>query len=165
MPCSPGHIQRENPGCGGAEGDRKIAESQPPLYAYLRAQPCAGTYAFQVPADSRHGRESREAWMAVRFVPVTLQRRHSDEPPSLRLYAVEAREIQPPPGQMPIHWRLLTTHPIRSLEAALEIRHWRIEMLFAILKQHGLALEATQLASVAAIKRLCMLSLGAAVRI
>jgi len=78
---------------------------------------------------------------------------------------VEAREIQPPPGQTRIHWRLLTTHPIRSLEAALEIRHWRIEMLFVILKQHGLALEASQLASVAAIKRLCMLSLGAAVRI
>lgn len=154
--------------------NRKITESPQPLYAYLSQQPCAGTYAFQVAADTRHGREPREAWMAVRFVPVTIQRpprlRHSDYPPSLQLYAVEAREIQPPPGQTPIHWRLLTTHPIRSLEAALEaIRwyswRWHIEQLFAILKQHGLDLESTQLASVAAIKRLCMLSLGAAVRI
>jgi hypothetical protein len=154
--------------------NRKIAESQHPLYTYLSAQPCAGTYAFQVPAETRHGRESREAWMAVRFVPVTIQRpprlRHSDYPPSLQLYAVEAREIQPPPGQTPVHWRLLTTHPIRAIEAALEVIRWyswrwHIEQLFAILKQSGLNLEATQLESVPAIKRLCMLSLGAAVRI
>ena len=157
-----------------ASRNRKIAESQHTLYAYLSEPPCMGTYAFQVPADTRHGRESREAWMAVRFVPVTIQRpprlRPTDYPPSLPLYAVEAREIQPPPGQTPIHWRLLTTHPIRSIEAALEVIRWyswrwHIEQLFAILKHSGLDLEATQLESVAAIKRLCMLSLGAAVRI
>ena len=154
--------------------NRKIAESPQTLYAYLSQQPCAGTYAVQVPSDPRHGREPRDAWMSVRFVPVTILRpprlRHSDYPLSLPLYAVEAREIQPPAGQKPIHWRLLTTHPIRSLEAALQVIRWyswrwRIEQLFAILKQHGLNLESTQLESVAAIQRLCILSLGAAVRI
>ncbi|NEQ47890.1 MAG: IS4 family transposase [Leptolyngbya sp. SIOISBB] len=157
-----------------ARRNRKIAESQQTLYAYLSEQPCAGTYAFQVTADTRKSREAREAWMAVRFVAVTIQRparlRHSNYPPSLQLSAVEAREIQPPSGQKPIHWRLLTTHPIRSLETALQaIRwyswRWQIEQLFAILKQHGLDLESTQLESVAAIKRLCLVSLGAAVRI
>ncbi len=83
---------------------------------------------------------------------------------------MEAREIQPPSGQTPILWRLLTTHPIQSLEAALGVMRWYrwrwpIEQLFALLKQRGLDLEATQLESVAATKHLSLLSLGAAVRI
>jgi hypothetical protein len=41
---------------------------------------------------------------------------------------------------------------------------WRIEQLFATLKQAGLNLEATQLESVAAIQRLTVLALGVAVR-
>lgn len=154
--------------------DRKLCESQQKLYRYLSQQPCEGTYAFTVMADSRKGRVQREAWMSVRFAPVTIQRpqrlQQSEYAPSLRLYGVEAREIQAPNGQTPVHWRLLTTHPIRSLEQALQVIRWytwrwQIEQLFAVLKQHGLDLESTQLESVVAIKRLCLLSLSAAVRV
>ncbi|MBW4623290.1 MAG: hypothetical protein KME17_28520 [Cyanosarcina radialis HA8281-LM2] len=42
---------------------------------------------------------------------------------------------------------------------------WRIEQLFATLKQGGLNLEATQLESGKAIQRLCLLALSAAVRV
>lgn len=42
---------------------------------------------------------------------------------------------------------------------------WRIEQLFAILKQAGLNLESTQLESVAAIERLTILALSAALRV
>lgn len=41
----------------------------------------------------------------------------------------------------------------------------QLEHLFVLLKQHELEHESTQLVSVAAIKRLCLLSLGAVVRI
>lgn len=154
--------------------DRKIEESSHTLYGYLRQQPCAGTYAFTVMGDRRKGRMQREAWMAVRFTPVTLKRpsrlRHSDDPPTLRLYAVEAHEVQPPPTQTAIHWRLLTSHPVHTLETALQMIRWytwrwQIEHLFAVLKQGGLNLEATQLESVSAIKRLCLFALAAALRI
>lgn len=92
-----------------------------------------------------------------------------DYPPSITLYAVEATEVNPPPGQEAIHWRLLTTHRVVCIEQALQVIEWyrwrwRIEQLFATLKQAGLNLEATQLESVAAIQRLTVLALGVAVR-
>ena len=62
---------------------------------------------------------------------------------------MEVEEICPPTGQEPIHWRLLTTHDLLSLEQALQVIEWykwrwRIEQLLATLKKAGLNLEATQ---------------------
>jgi hypothetical protein len=56
-----------------------------------------------------------------------------DYPPSLTLYAIEAKEVNPPAGQAPIHWRLMTTHPVVAIEQALQVIQWycwrwRIEM-------------------------------------
>jgi len=154
--------------------DRSIAQSSKMLFDYLSAQPCQGTYHFTVAADKRKGRSQREALMAVRFVPVTLERpkrlQDTDYPPSVSLYAVEACEVQPPPGQSPIHWRLLTTHPVMILEQALQVIQWygwrwQIEQLFAILKGGGFNIEATQLESGRGIQRLCVLALAAAVQV
>ncbi len=72
-----------------------------------------------------------------------------DYPESVTQIAVEVEEICPPAGQEPIHWRLLTTHDVMSIEQALPVIEWykwrwRIEQLFAALKKAGLNLEATQ---------------------
>jgi hypothetical protein len=67
-------------------------------------------------------RTARRVTLAVRFCPVTLRqpRRGADrrDPPQLSLNLVEAREIDPPPGEDPIVWRLLTTHAATSLAEA-----------------------------------------------
>ncbi|GAB4338197.1 MAG: hypothetical protein OHK0047_28320 [Leptolyngbyaceae cyanobacterium] len=112
--------------------------------------------------------------MAVSFVPVTIERpkrlKDTDYPPLVSLYAVAAQEVQPPPGQSPNHWRLLTTHPVMILEQALQVLQWyswrwQIEQLFAILKAGGFDIEATQLESGQGIQRLCVLALAAAVQV
>ncbi len=109
----------------------------------------------------------------VRFGRVKIRRpialKAFDYPPSVTLYAVEVEEICPPAGQEPIHWRLLTTHDVLSLEQALQIIEWYkwrwwIEQLFATLKKAGLNLEATQLESPRAIHKLAILALSVAVR-
>jgi hypothetical protein len=141
------------------------------LYEYLAKQPCEGTYSLEVHGDSRTSRRKREAFLAVRFASVAIQRPtsiDSEYPPHLQLYAVEVREIQPPKDQEPILWRLLTTHEVLSLEKALQIIQWycwrwRIEQLFATLKLAGLDIEATQLESPNAIKKLTVLALSASV--
>jgi hypothetical protein len=84
-------------------------------------------------------------------------------------WAVEVQEVNPPAGQTAVHWRLMTTHVVDSLEQALQILQWyrwrwRIEQLFATLKLAGLNLEATQLESIKAIQRLTILALSVAVR-
>lgn len=153
--------------------DRRLLGMSQSLYAYLSEQPCEGTYSLEVLADPRSGRTAREAWLAVRCVQVQIQRpdnlRNQDYPPSVTLYAVEAQEVNPPAGQQPIHWRLLTTHQVVSVEQALQVIEWykwrwRIEQLFATLKQAGLNIEATQLESMAAIERLTILALSVALR-
>jgi hypothetical protein len=90
-------------------------------------------------------------------------------PPSIKLYAVEAKEINPPKGQKPIHWRLMTTHEVVCIEQALQVVQWYcwrwlIEELFATVKKKGLDLEASQLESIDAIQRLTVLGLSVAVK-
>jgi hypothetical protein len=117
----------------------------------------------QLLAEPRRGQTAREALLAVRVARVEIQRpdnlNSQDYAPSIFLYAVEAKEMNPPSGQEPIHWRLLTTHEVVCLEQALKIIQWycwrwQIEQLFATLKLAGLNLEATQLESIEAIQRL-----------
>ena len=63
----------------------------------------------------------------------------------------------------------MTTHPVVTIEQALQVIQWYcwrwlIEQLFATLKLAGLDIEATQLESVEAIQRLTVLALSVAVR-
>ena len=152
---------------------RLLGEAQS-LFSYLSAQPCEGTYNMPVEAAPRIGRMAREALMRVRFAQVKIQRpaqlSFTDYPLSVTLYAIEVKEVNPPMGQKPVHWRLLITHPVGSLEQALQVIKWyrwcgRIEQLFATLKRVGLNIEATQLESMAGIQRLTVLALSVAVRI
>ena len=153
--------------------DRRLLGRTESLYTYLSAQPCEGTYTVDVIADSRHGRTAREALLVVRWASVEIQRpdklNREDYPPRIKLYAVEAKEVNPPTGQEPIHWRLMTTHPVVAIEQALQVIkwycwRWLIEQLFATLKFVGLDIEATQLESIKAIQRLTILALSVAVK-
>ena len=153
--------------------DRKLANGST-LFDYLSQQVVEGTYCFQVAPDPRRHKIQREAWMAVRFAKVQIQRpqrlQAADYPDSVSLYAVDVCEVQPPKGQSPVHWRLLTTHPVVCIEQALlAVRwyswRWRIEQLFFSLKQGGLDLECSQLESGSAIERLCVFALAAALQL
>lgn len=153
--------------------DRRLLGRTESLYTYLSAQPCEGTYTVDVIADSRHGRTAREALLVVRWTSVEIQRpdklNREDYPPRVKLYAVEAKEVNTPTGQEPIHWRLMTTHPVVAIEQALQVIkwycwRWLIEQLFATLKFVGLNIEATQLESIKAIQRLTILALSVAVK-
>ena len=133
--------------------DRRLFDKEQSLYTYLSQQFCEGTYTVDVPADSRIGRTAREAFLIVRRARVLIRRPDQlnawDYPSSVTLTAIEALEVNPPVGQEPIHWRLLTTHDVVCLEQALQVIQWyawrwRIEQLFATLKKAGLNIEATQ---------------------
>ncbi len=110
----------------------------------------------------------------MRFTAVEIQRPANlsvhDYPASKQLWAVEAREISPLADQEAVHWRLLTTHRVESVEQALQMLRWyrwrwRIEQLFATLKVDGLDLESSQLESIDAIQCLTVLGLSVALRI
>ena len=91
-------------------------------------------------------------------------------PDALDIGLVEVRELAPPAGAKPVHWRLLTTLPVaRRADAEEVVRfyrlRWRIEQVFRALKSDGLALEETQVEEAGRLFKLAALGLVAAVRV
>jgi hypothetical protein len=149
--------------------DRALAETGGRLLAKIAAEPEAGRLTFDLAA--RPGRTARQVTLAVRFCPVTLRQpaRGADrrDPPQVSLFLVEAREIDPPPSEEPIEWRLLTTHKATGLAEAAWIidlyrRRWIIEQLFRTLKSQGLDLEDSFLSDGDALECLAATALIAA---
>jgi hypothetical protein len=134
-----------------AAQDRVLAEDAS-LFASAAAWPELTQMRVKV-APRRVGDPGRIATVALRAGPVTLKRpRHGfarTDPETVTLTLVEAREIDPPANEMPLHWRLLTTIAVGNADAARDIvrlyrLHWRIEEVFRALKSDGMRLEETQ---------------------
>ena len=149
--------------------DRALAETGDRLLAKIAAEPEAGRLTFDLPG--RPGRTARKVTLSVRFCPVVLRQpaRGADrrDPPSIALNLVEAREIDPPPSEETIVWRLLTTHAASTLEEAAGIidlyrRRWIVEQVFRTLKSQGLALEDSFLSDGDALECLAATALIAA---
>ena len=89
----------------------------------------------------RQSREGRTAEVEVRAARVTLQSpANSDRPlPPVAVNVVLVRELNPPQGEDPIEWILLTTLPIHTIEDVRKIVQyycvrWMIEVFFRTLK-------------------------------
>lgn len=155
--------------------DRKITASAGKLRAYLDQMPAKGEYELSIESDKRSGQTSRMARMELRFGPITLERgykakssRIQDYPKELDLYVLEAKEISL--TTKPIVWRLLSSHPIDSVQAAKQVlewyqKRWHIEQFFRILKNKGLQLETLKYEQGLSILRMGTIALEAAFRI
>jgi len=89
----------------------------------------------------RQPRESRDAEVEIRATRVTLRPPHrpQGELPPLTLNVVLVREINPPAGDEPVEWLLLTSLPIDTAEQIREViacysLRWMIEIFFRTLK-------------------------------
>lgn len=89
----------------------------------------------------RQPRESRQAEMEVRATRVMLRppQRMDRRLPAIRANAVLVREINPPSGDEPVEWMLLTSLPVDTLhEVELVVQYystrWMIEVFFRVLK-------------------------------
>ncbi len=142
------------------------------LFAWMDAQAEAGRVEINLPA--RPGRRARGTILAVRFGAVRLARpRHGikgDLPDTLGLHLVDVREVTPPAGEPPIHWRLLTTHQVVDVEQALDVvelyrKRWAIEQLFRTMKTQGFDIEGIDIEDDQARTRLVMAALVAAITV
>jgi len=149
--------------------DRKLADGIG-LYAASEAMAVVEQRAIVLPARAQ--RAERAAVLELRFGAVELARpqtkflRHL--PGSLPLTLVEVRESDPQAGTEPLHWRLLTTHPVANAEAAWRIVEWYkwrwlIEQFFRILKTQGSQLEDSQIATADRLLKLVAIAAKAAV--
>ena len=104
--------------------DRALAQEEGvKLWEKLSAAPVAGHS--EITVRGRHGAPKRTARLSVRFVKVRLKspQLKSDQP-EVELWAIEVKEEDPPEGVSALHWRLLSSLPVESLESALEKIDW-----------------------------------------
>lgn len=132
-----------------AERDRILAENQGHLWEQVAAVAPAGMLELKVPR--RGTQPARQALLEVRYLSVELKApQRKAQMPSVRLWAVLAREIHAPEGIPSVEWMLLSTLPVQSLESALEklrwyAGRWGIEVFHRVLKS-GCQIENRQLA-------------------
>jgi hypothetical protein len=140
------------------------------LFATLDGLAEAGQAELDLP--SKPGRAARRARIAVRFMAAELARPASgskqDLPAAARMTLIDVREPDPPPGEVAVHWRLLTTYAVANAAEAwgvIEVyrRRWAIEQVFRTLKTQGFDIEGLRIAEAAPRNRLVMAALVAAV--
>lgn len=125
------------------------------LFATIDALPEAGRMTVDLPAAP--GRPARRTTLALRFLRTELARPKARTaaaaaklPKSTPITVVDAREVDPPPGQKAAHWRLLTTDLVNDPADARRIVHiyrqrWKIEQLFRTMKTKGFDVEALRI--------------------
>ena len=153
-----------------ASRDRALAGWRhvvPDLGGFCRGAPLSCSICRRGRANAAH----EQACMAVRFGRVRIRRpgRCSDPNASdeIELFAIEVRELDPPPGEKPIVWRLVTTHTVENVAQALTVigwyrLRWHIEQLFRTLKRQGLRVEESVVEDGEALEKLVVIALIAA---
>jgi hypothetical protein len=154
----------------GARSPREAVMATPALYAVqvlIRGR-IAKT---GLESKGRHqARDSRQANLEVRAASVRLRPpyRPDRKLPAVRVNVVVVREIDAPPGEVPVEWVLLTTLPIDRLEEVKAVveyycTRWNIEILFRTLKS-GCPIEQRRFEHVDRVERALGLYLIAAWR-
>lgn len=143
-----------------ARGDRMINKSSRytektdcRLWSYIQGLPNQGTIEVEIPAKDQ--KPARTAVLETRFgsfkmnPPRNLLRHKTEVLPDIDLNAVYVMERNPPEGEEPLEWMLLTDLPVNTFDEAVEkVRwyclRWRIEVFHKILKS-GLRVEQCRL--------------------
>ncbi len=126
--------------------DRRLTQHAPgepgryqKLWAQVGAGPVLGEVEFEVPR--RGARPARRVRQTLQAGAVELKppARPGKRLPVVRIWAVLAREVEPPAGAEPLEWLLLTSEPVTDAAAAQQILdwylvRWQIEVFFRTLK-------------------------------
>jgi hypothetical protein len=141
----------------------------------LSQHPVQGEYSLVVPATDK--RSAHQADLEVKWVGLQIARprsgtgtKHLPKEQPVTLIEVKEKASSVVGKEKPIHWRLLTSYEIHSLEDAQRIisyyvRRWIIEQVFRVLKKKGLNLFQAQVENAHAVKNLCALCLISAVQV
>jgi hypothetical protein len=132
-----------------ASQGRSFTDEGEALFEYVAQQ--TTRHEFSLSLKRRPDREAREAQVELRFGSVRLNRpaRADSQRETLRVQFVEVIEAHPPQGEEAVHWLLLTSLPVETVEQAQEVvkwysYRWLIERFHYVLKS-GCKLEERQL--------------------
>lgn len=156
-----------------SQHDRKLEDGGTALWQTPAALSVTATLVVSLPRG-KQGLKAREATLAVRAGRVRLavpahKKKYLGLSASLELWALEVREIDPPPGVEAVCWQLLTTEPVADGGDAAQLvgwyaLRWRIEDLHRVLKT-GCRVESRQVRAVEKLKAFIALDLVVAVHL
>lgn len=118
-------------------------------------------------------RSAHQAELSVKYGKVAIKKPNhhysKDLPETLDTFVVEVKEkaVSVVGEEQPVHWILLTSHPITNTEQALQVIkwycwRWNIEEVFRTLKLKGLDVEHSQIETYQALQNITTLALIAA---
>ena len=152
--------------------ERALEGSTEGLWQSLAKAPRAASMVVQVPRQP--GVSARAATLSIRFAKVRVaapvdRQKYQKLCEPLELWAIEAKEEDPPQGVAAISWRLLTSMALHHAADAMEkVRwytlRWQIEVFHKVLKS-GCKVEQRQLESASRLERCLALDMVVAWRI
>ena len=155
-----------------AAQDRCLVEGDQ-LFSRAETWDEAGRMTVELPAAP--GRKARKAELSISFGKVEIMRpKHRAAsgglPASISVTLVVGREINPPEGEEPAVWFLLTTHQVNDIADARRIigfyrLRWNIEQLFRTMKTKGFDVEALRQEPDGPLEKLVTVILIAAIRV
>jgi hypothetical protein len=127
-----------------------------------------------VPAKDK--RSSDTAKVAVKSGQIAIKRSEGKSiksiPQQHNTYVTEVKELAESTinNEPPVHWILLSSQQINSIETGLKViewykQRWNIEQVFRRLKTKGLKIESSQLGEYEEIQKITILALIAAVKV
>lgn len=143
------------------------------LWSVLSGKEVAGIYRTIIQADSHKKTSRREALMEVRVAKIKFRcpekKVKGTAAFSSEVYAIEVKEITENIKD-PIHWRLLTTWPVKGFEGAQQIIEWytcrwMIEEVFKVLKKECYNIEGSELEQGWAIRKLSIMILDTIIKV
>jgi hypothetical protein len=170
----------EEPMAPPAKGTKK--PPRPKIQQRLEQSPVLGTISFAVSAKEQFKkvkggsrkkvhRSRRVATQEIRAIQVQLQAppREDRSLPAVKIWVVQAKEINPPAGEEPIDWILLTSLEATDFKQAcavidLYLCRWEIEVFHRVLKT-GCRVEELQLRTSPRIKLAILLYMIVAWRV
>lgn len=116
----------------------KVANKEyKPLHDKLKSSKKLGEISFSI--TKRDSNETREVCQSVRATSITLKSGEGEVAIEVQVNAIYLEETNPPAGEKPVIWRLLTSLPINTLEEILTVIkyylcRWEIEIFFKTYK-------------------------------
>lgn len=156
-----------------ARHDRRLTTDDK-IFSYLEKDQEAGRLTITIPREIRQNRRAREALLSIKFSDITITKpkkcTDNNASTTIKLRVVEAKEMDCPPDQTPIHWVLLTTHTVTCFEEAKQIivwyrQRWHVEQVFRLMKKQGLDIESSQVESADSLMKLAVVALCAAIQL
>ena len=132
--------------------------------------------SYKITLSATDKRSAHQAELKVRWKEVCIKKPKNNYDKSIassmKINVIEVKETPETVvnNEEPIHWVLLTSHPVDSFENAYQIIQWYtwrwfIEQLFRLLKSQGLDMQHSTLTTYESLSKLSLMALNAAIKV